>query len=143
MGRGFQAGDYEAVDPKLADGRSVGEGVIVVNHAFMRTVFGGANVLGVPTLTVLVLSAALGADPGQIFRSLFTRALVQMAIGAAVGVAVAAFLELATDGGLMNGHGALVLPVVALLMMLVGLVAVLGPARRGLRIQPTEALRAE
>ncbi len=37
----------------------------------------------------------------------------------------------------------MLLPAVALLMMVVGLLATLGPARRGLAVQPTEALRAE
>jgi ABC-type antimicrobial peptide transport system permease subunit len=35
------------------------------------------------------------------------------------------------------------LPVVASIVLAVGLLAALGPARRGLRIQPTEALREE
>jgi ABC-type lipoprotein release transport system permease subunit len=35
------------------------------------------------------------------------------------------------------------LPVTAVVMTIVGLCATIGPARRGLRIQPTEALRAE
>ena len=35
------------------------------------------------------------------------------------------------------------LPVVAAFMTVVGLLAALGPARRGLSIQPTEALREE
>lgn len=35
------------------------------------------------------------------------------------------------------------LPVTAVVMVIVGMIATLGPARRGLRIQPTEALRAE
>jgi ABC-type lipoprotein release transport system permease subunit len=34
-----------------------------------------------------------------------------------------------------------VLPIVAAFMMIVGLLAALAPARRGLRVQPTEALR--
>ena len=34
-------------------------------------------------------------------------------------------------------------PVTAVVMTIVGLFATIGPARRGLRIQPTEALRAE
>jgi ABC-type lipoprotein release transport system permease subunit len=39
--------------------------------------------------------------------------------------------------------GLTLLPVTAPVMTIVGLFATIGPARRGLRIQPTEALRAE
>jgi ABC-type lipoprotein release transport system permease subunit len=39
--------------------------------------------------------------------------------------------------------GVRLLPFAAVVMVLVGLFATIGPARRGLRIQPTEALRAE
>jgi ABC-type lipoprotein release transport system permease subunit len=34
-------------------------------------------------------------------------------------------------------------PIVAAIVMTVGLLAALGPARRGLAVQPTEALRDE
>jgi ABC-type antimicrobial peptide transport system permease subunit len=43
----------------------------------------------------------------------------------------------------MGGRGAVLLPAFAVTMALVGLLAALGPARRGLRIEPIEALRAE
>jgi ABC-type antimicrobial peptide transport system permease subunit len=36
-----------------------------------------------------------------------------------------------------------ILPAAAAFMLLVGVLASLGPARRGLRISPTEALRSE
>lgn len=122
-----------------------------------------ATVLAVLTSAVLMLSAAgiyalmsftvaqrrreigirsaLGADPRRILGSIFSRAAGQLAVGALFGVALAALLELATEGSLMKGHGAVVLPVVALVIVFVGLVAAVGPARRGLRIHPTEALR--
>jgi ABC-type antimicrobial peptide transport system permease subunit len=47
------------------------------------------------------------------------------------------------EGEVFQGHGAVILPLVAGIMTVVGLLAAVGPARRGLRIQPTEALRTE
>jgi putative ABC transport system permease protein len=84
---------------------------------------------------------ALGADRRRIIASIFSRALGQLAAGAGLGVAAAAALE--KGNHLMRGHGAVVLPAVALFMMAVGFVAALGPARRGLRIEPTEALKEQ
>ena len=52
-------------------------------------------------------------------------------------------LEQILEGEMFQGHGAVILPIVAVLMTAVGLLAALGPARRGLSIQPTEALREE
>jgi ABC-type antimicrobial peptide transport system permease subunit len=68
---------------------------------------------------------------------------VQLGIGAALGVATATAIEVLSEGELLEGSGAVVLPLVTVFMMLVGLLAALGPARRGLRIHPTEALREE
>ena len=89
------------------------------------------------------IRAALGADPRRILGAIFSRALAQLAIGAATGVGFAALLELASNGDFIGGRGEVVLPVVSILMMTVGLVAAWGPARRGLRIQPIETLRTE
>ena len=60
-----------------------------------------------------------------------------------VGVAAAALLEGLTGGGVMGGRGIILLPLFAVIMAVVGLLAALGPARRGLKVQPSEALRAE
>src|SRR5262245_66566879 len=84
---------------------------------------------------------ALGADRKRIITSIFSRALGQLAVGASLGVAAAAVVE--RGGNLMRGNATVVLPVVALFMMAVGLMAAVGPARRGLRIEPTEALREQ
>jgi putative ABC transport system permease protein len=119
--------------------------------------------LGALTLSVLLLAAAgiyammsftvaqrrreigirtaLGAHPRQLLKSIFARALRQLGIGVAVGLGVAAFLDLGTGGEFTGGGGVVVLVGVAAFMMAVGLLAALGPARRGLRIQPTEALK--
>ena len=86
---------------------------------------------------------ALGADRKRIVASIFSRAMGQLAVGAVVGIASGAALEQASGENLLRGNAAVVLPVVALLMMMVGLLAAFGPARRGLRIEPTEALREQ
>ena len=87
------------------------------------------------------IRAALGADPRRIVGSIFSRALGQLAIGAVLGVTAAVLADGVSGGDLMEGNGAIVLPLVSLFMVIVGLLAALGPARRGLRINPTEALR--
>ncbi|HEU0077058.1 MAG TPA: ABC transporter permease [Longimicrobiaceae bacterium] len=89
------------------------------------------------------IRTALGAHPRQVLRSVFARAAGQLALGLAAGVGAATLLEGLTGGGLMSGRGAVILPALAVVMTAVGLLAALGPARRGLRIQPTEALRAD
>jgi ABC-type antimicrobial peptide transport system permease subunit len=61
----------------------------------------------------------------------------------AVGLAAAGLLDVVMGGEVFYGHGAVLLTGVCLLMTTVGLLATLGPARRGLRIQPMEALREE
>jgi putative ABC transport system permease protein len=87
------------------------------------------------------IRTALGADQRQILAGIFSRAIAQLTAGAAVGIGLAILLELASDGDMLEGHAAVVVPMVAGFMTLVGLVAAIGPARRGLRIHPTEALR--
>ncbi len=52
-------------------------------------------------------------------------------------------LEQLLEGVILQGRGAVLLPLVAVVMTTVGLLAALGPARQGLRIQPTEALRED
>jgi putative ABC transport system permease protein len=89
------------------------------------------------------IRAALGADGGQLLRSIFTRAALQLAAGIVVGTVLALLIDRASEGEMLGTFGRALLPVAAGIMTIVGLFATIGPARRGLRIQPTEALRAE
>jgi ABC-type lipoprotein release transport system permease subunit len=50
-------------------------------------------------------------------------------------------LNRAADGTLLKDHATMATGMVVLLITIVGLLAALGPARQGLRIPPTEALR--
>jgi len=86
---------------------------------------------------------ALGADRKRIVTNIFSRAFLQLAAGAAFGAALVISWEIGSGGVIMRGHAAVALPGVALVIIVVGFLATLGPARRSLRIEPTEALREE
>jgi putative ABC transport system permease protein len=126
----------------------------------------GAITIGAVTGSVLLLSAAglyalmaftvaqrrreigirsaLGAQPGHLAAAVFRRAFWQIGAGSAGGMVAAYFasryLPIEQVGGLPIPG---ILPGAAALMLLVGVLAALGPARSGLRIDPTEALRSE
>jgi hypothetical protein len=89
------------------------------------------------------IRAALGAPARGILTSVLTRATRQLGVGVGVGLAAAVALDRAAGGVLLDGTGLLLVPGTAAFMLVVGLLAAAGPARRGLRVQPTEALRAE
>jgi predicted permease len=126
----------------------------------------GAITIGAVTGSVLLLSAAglyalmaftvaqrrreigirsaLGAQRGQLLAAVFLRAFWQVGAGSAAGSLAAwlagRYVPIEQIGGLPIPG---ILPGAAAFMMLVGVLASLGPARRGLRIDPTEALRSE
>jgi hypothetical protein len=86
------------------------------------------------------IRAALGADPHRLLTGIFARAATQLGAGILAGLVLAPAFQWATD---TDGRGLLLLPGVSALILTVGLLATLGPARRGLAIQPTEALRED
>ena len=126
----------------------------------------GAITIGAVTGSVLLLSAAglyalmaftvaqrrreigirsaLGAQPAHLVVAVFRRAFWQIGAGSAVGILAAylvgRYVPIEQIGGLPIPG---VLPGAAAFMLIVGVLAALGPARRGLRIDPTEALRSE
>jgi putative ABC transport system permease protein len=89
------------------------------------------------------IRAAMGADPRQLLRSICSKAILQLGAGVVVGMTLGVLLDVASDGEMLGSFGRALLPIAAVVMVIVGMLATLGPARRGLRIQPTEALRAE
>jgi hypothetical protein len=132
------------------------------NQASMRL---AVLVLGLITLSVLLLSsagiyamisftitrrrreigirAALGAGPRRLIVSVLSRAMRQIGIGMAVGIIPVGLIDRLSGGAMTGGRGPYLLILVIALMGAVGIVASIGPARRALRIQPTEALKAE
>jgi predicted permease len=126
----------------------------------------GAITIGAVTGSVLLLSAAglyalmaftvaqrrreigirsaLGAQPRQLVAAVFRRAFWQIGTGSGLGMLAAylvgRYVPIEQIGGLPIPG---ILPGAAAFMLLIGALAALGPARRGLRIDPTEALRSE
>jgi predicted permease len=91
----------------------------------------------------IAIRTALGASPARLLGGIFRRALRQISAGVVAGVGVALLIDYSGDGEALAGHANVVLPIILVVMILVGLIAALGPARRGLRIEPVEALKSE
>jgi putative ABC transport system permease protein len=90
------------------------------------------------------IRSAMGAQPGHLLAAVFRRAFWQVTAGSAAGMLgaylVGRYVPIEQIGGLPIPG---VLPGAAAFMLCVGAAASLGPARRGLRIDPIEALRHE
>jgi len=83
------------------------------------------------------IRTALGASQSRIVAGIFSRAFLQISLGLIAGSGLAALL------GLGSLRQVLLLLAADGVMLLVGLTACAVPLRRALRIDPTEALRAE
>jgi hypothetical protein len=124
-------------------------GLTVILAMVSVVVLAAAGIYALMSFTVarrrreIGIRAALGADRNRLLAGIFSRVFGQLGIGAAVGMLGAVGLEQILEGELFQGRGAVLLPLVALVMVAVGLAAAVGPARQGLSIQPTEALRDE
>ncbi len=108
----------------------------------------GAGIYAMMSFTVaqrrreIGIRAALGADARQLLAGIFARALRQISIGVVAGVMITVAFN-AAAGTLFDERRAIILFSVAGIIALVAVLSTLGPARRGLAIQPTEALRDE
>jgi putative ABC transport system permease protein len=127
--------------------RQIGIAIVIVMSSVV--VLSAAGIYALMSFTVarrrreIGIRAALGADPSRVLAGIFSRALGQLGLGAALGLVGAFGLETILEGAMFQGQGAVILPIVIVFMIGVGAAAAIGPARRGLSIQPTEALREE
>jgi predicted permease len=91
------------------------------------------------------IRSALGAQPRRLLVGVFTRVARQLGAGAAAGMLGAFLLDRYLHRQIVEIAGGQdvpgIIPAAAALMIAVGLLAAFGPARRALRIDPTEALR--
>ncbi|MDA8019345.1 MAG: ABC transporter permease [Thermoanaerobaculia bacterium] len=130
-----------------AIGNYVGAGTLVV-ATLSLLLLSAAGIYSLMSFTVgrrrkeIGIRAALGASPRHIVAAVFRRALAQVAIGALVGawiaVLVGHYLPIQQLGGWeLPG----IVPATAAFIAGVAFLALLGPARRGLRVEPVEELR--
>jgi putative ABC transport system permease protein len=154
-------------------GDAPGGAAAVVSRSFVRRFLGDGGravrfavvMVGLVTLSVLLLSAvgisammsfavtrryreigirsALGASRRQVLRTIFSRSALQLGLGVAVGAIFTALLDRISGGEFLNGQEHVLVPMVAALVIVAGLLATARPARRALRVQPMEALRQE
>ena len=87
------------------------------------------------------IRVALGASSGRIIAAVFSRALMQLAAGVAIGVTLAIASFRLSGVSLTPGAAPAVIAAEVLVVAAVGFVAALGPTRRILRTQAAEALR--
>src|SRR6185436_17669194 len=111
--------------------------------------FSAAGVYSLMSFTVsqrrreIGIRAALGASSMDVLRSVFSRVALQVGLGVVLGALGAMMIAPLSDDVVLAERLAMVTPAIALVMVLVAVVAAYGPARRSLRIQPAEAVRAE
>ena len=140
-------GVVEAWDKSLTFLRLMAIAIIVVTVSVL--LLSAAGIYAMMSFTVarrrreIGIRAALGADARRILAGVFRRAAAQLAAGVAIGLTVAAALDWLGDGALTAGNTLLLIPSVVAVMAIVGLFAAVAPARRGLSVQPIEALREE
>jgi putative ABC transport system permease protein len=139
----------EVVDATLARPRTVS--VLLTTFALMALVLAGVGVYGVMAYSVsqrtreMGVRMALGATPQSIFRLVLGEALRTVLVGVAAGLAVATGLTRLLETMLYQteARDPWTFAATALLLVLVATLASYIPARRGTRVAPVEALRAE
>jgi len=165
-GAGFAVGPLRSVaagvDSRLRIGRVRTLKEVLANPESPEYTFGVAlvtivtivllfSIAGLYTLVAFIVAqrrreigvrSALGAEPRRLLIGIFGRAAVPLAIGAIAGCA----LSIAVNSSLpITEIGGRRIPGIVLasaaFMVLVGVLAVAGPARRAIRLNPTEALR--
>jgi predicted permease len=139
----------EVVDATLARPRTVA--VLLTAFALMALVLAGVGVYGVMAYSVaqrtqeIGVRMALGATPRSVFQLVIGQALRLIGVGVVAGVLAASGLTRLLETLLFETEPLDLWTFVATAVVLVGVATLASyvPARRGTRVSPVDALRAE
>ncbi|MEX2271214.1 MAG: FtsX-like permease family protein [Vicinamibacterales bacterium] len=142
---GLQLRDIVTLEEIVAQ-QAPGLGQVVVGSILLvAVVFSAAGLYALMAVAVqrrtreIGIRIALGANPRRVLRTVFARAARQLGGGIIAGNSLILLLAWRADS---LTAGLLVSSVItSILMAAVGVLACAAPARRALRVQPTEALR--
>ena len=121
-------------------------GIFVVGSVLLAAVvFAAASLCALMAVAVqrrsreIGIRIALGANPRRVLRTVFARAGRQLGGGIIAGNSIVLFIAWRTDA--LTTDLLVALLIMSVIMAVVGVLAGAAPARRALRVQPTEALR--
>jgi putative ABC transport system permease protein len=126
-------------------GRMGGTSVVFGSVLLVALVFSAAGLYALMAVAVarrtreLGIRIALGANPRHVLRSVFARAGRQLGGGIIAGNSIILLLAWRADS--LSADPLVMSVITSVIMAAVGVVACAAPARRALRVQPTEALR--
>jgi hypothetical protein len=125
--------------------RMGGGSVVFGSVLLVAVVFAAASLYALMAVAVqrrtreIGIRIALGANPRLVLRAVFARAGRQLGGGIIAGNSIVLFIAWRT--GAMTTDLLVALAIMSVVMAVVGVLACAAPARRALRVQPTEALR--
>jgi hypothetical protein len=125
--------------------RMVGGSVVFSSVLLVALVFSAASLHALMAVAVqrrtreIGIRVALGANPRRVLRTVFARASRQLGGGIIAGNSIVLFIAWRTDA--MTPELLVSLAIMSVIMAAVGVLACASPARRALRVQPTETLR--
>jgi len=136
----------EVVRRRNLSGRMIGIGFFVILS--LALMLSAAGLFALVAVAVerrrreIGIRIALGASTRGVLKAVFARAAAQLGVGIVLGNVLLLGLRILQGGGTVK-MSSLVLPMVGVstLMALVGIAACVVPARRALRVQPTDAIR--
>ncbi len=145
---GLQLRDIATLEETVARQRALGGGiggVVVAGILLGSLVFSAAGLYALMAVAVqrrtreIGIRIALGANPRRVLRTVFARAGRQLGGGIIAGNSLILLIAWRADSLTASLLASSV--ITSVIMAAVGVLACAGPARRALRIQPTEALR--